>query len=83
MVSPTVIEWKGYRFFFFSRYDGFISVDIFPYREDQYEATRQSVLNMQKYDQMIDMIGFAKLGDVIANGDPCEMVRVVKESVLR
>lgn len=64
-------------------YDGFISVDIFPYREDQYEATRQSVLNMQKYDQMIDMIGFARLGDVIKNGDPCEMVRVVRESVLR
>jgi xylose isomerase len=64
-------------------YDGFISVDIFPYREDQYEATRQSVLNMQKYDQMIDLIGFAKLGDIIANGDPCEMVRVVRESVFR
>jgi xylose isomerase len=64
-------------------YDGFISVDIFPYREDAYEATRQSVLNMQKYDQMIDLIGFDKLGDVIKNGDPCEMVRVVRESVFR
>jgi hypothetical protein len=38
---------------------------------------------MQKYDQMIDLIGFDKLGDVIKNGDPCEMVQVVRESVLR
>ena len=64
-------------------YDGFISVDIFPYREDQYEATRQSVLNMKKYDEIIDRIGFDKLGDVIKNGDPCEMVRVIREAVFR
>ncbi len=64
-------------------YDGFMSVDIFPYREDQYEATRQSVLNMKKYDDMIDMIGFEKLGDVIQNGDPCEMTKVIRESIYK
>ena len=64
-------------------YDGFISVDIFPYREDQYEATRESVLNMKKYDEMIDLIGFEKLGDVIQNGDPCEMTKVIRESVFK
>ncbi len=64
-------------------YDGFIAVDIFPYREDQYEATRQSVLNMKKYEEMIDEIGFEKLSDVIENGDACEMVRVVREGVFK
>ncbi len=64
-------------------YEGFISVDIFPYREDQYEATRQSVLNMKKYDEIIDRIGFDKLGDVISNGDPCDMVRVIREAVFK
>lgn len=64
-------------------YDGFMSVDIFPYREDQYEATRQSVLNMKKYDDMIDMIGYDKLGDVIQNGDPCEMTKVIRESIYK
>lgn len=64
-------------------YDGFIAVDIFPYREDQYDATRQSVLNMKKYNEMIDLIGFDKLGDVIENGDPCEMTRVIREAIYR
>jgi sugar phosphate isomerase/epimerase len=64
-------------------YDGFIAVDIFPYREDQYDATRQSVLNMKKYNEMIDLIGFDKIGDVIENGDPCEMTRVVREAIYR
>ena len=64
-------------------YNGFVSVDIFPYREDQYQATRESVLNMQKYDDMIDLIGFEKLGDLIENGDPCEMTKVIRESVFK
>lgn len=64
-------------------YEGFISVDIFPYREDQYEATRQSVLNMKKYDEIIDRIGFNKLGDVIENGDPCEITNVIRENVFK
>ena len=64
-------------------YEGFISVDIFPYREDQYAATRESVLNMKKYDEIIDIIGFDKLRDVIENGDPCEMTRLIRESIYK
>ena len=62
-------------------YDGFIAVDIFPYRENSYLATRESVLNMKAYDGMVDKIGFDRLKDVIENGDPCEMTKVVREAV--
>ncbi len=64
-------------------YEGFISVDIFPYREDQYEATRQSVLNMKKYDEIIDMVGFERMGDAIQNADPCEMTKLLREAIFR
>jgi sugar phosphate isomerase/epimerase len=64
-------------------YDGFVSVDIFPYREDQYEATRQSVLNMQKYDSAIDRIGFERISELIEGGDPCTMVKVVREELFK
>jgi xylose isomerase len=64
-------------------YDGFVSVDIFPYREDQYEATRQSVLNMQKYDSAIDRIGFERMSELIEGGDPCAMVKVVRETLFK
>jgi len=65
------------------QYDGFISVDIFPYREDQYEATRQSVLNMKKFDEAVDRIGFEQLGKLIGEGDPCKTVAAVREAVFR
>ena len=64
-------------------YDGFISVDIFPYREDQYEATRQSVLNMKKYDEAVDLIGFDKLKDAVENGDPCDMTGLIREAIFK
>jgi len=41
------------------------------------------VLNMKKYDEIIDNIGFEKLGDVIENGDPCEMTNVIREHVFK
>jgi sugar phosphate isomerase/epimerase len=64
-------------------YEGFVSVDIFPYREDQYEATRQSVLNMQKFDSAIDLIGFNRLGELIEEGDPCKMTQVLREALYK
>ena len=64
-------------------YDGFISVDIFPYREDQYESTRESVLNMQKYNEAIDTIGFEKVGEMIEEGDPNKMVKTIREAIFK
>lgn len=65
------------------RYDGFVSVDIFPFREDQYEATRQSVLNMKKFDAAVDMIGFERFGQMIEEGDPCKTISVIREAIYK
>lgn len=64
-----------------ANYDGFVSVDIFPYREDAYEATKQSVLNMKRFDAAVDKIGFKELEALIEEGDPCKTVEVVREAV--
>ena len=65
------------------KYDGFMSVDIFPYREDQYDATLQSVLNMQKFDKAVDLIGFDRMGELIEEGNPCKTVAAVREAVFK
>jgi len=65
------------------KYDGFISVDIFPFREDQYDATLQSVLNMKKFDEAVDRIGFERMGELIEEGNPCKTVAAVREAVFR
>ena len=62
-------------------YDGYIAVDIFPYREDSYEATKQSVLNMKAYEAAIDRIGLDRMREMIERGDPCEMTKIIREEV--
>lgn len=65
------------------QYDGFIAVDIFPYREDSYMATKQSVLNMKKYEEIVQRIGFERLTEVIEEGNPNRMVEVIREGALK
>lgn len=62
-------------------YEGYMSVDIFPYREDSYEATRQSILNLQKFDDVIDTIGFDKMEQLVKEGNPCQMTKVLREAL--
>jgi xylose isomerase len=65
------------------KYDGFMAIDIFPYREDQYESTRESVLFMKKFDEAVDLIGFKKLEELIAEGDPNKTVKAVREAIFK
>lgn len=65
------------------KYDGFMSIDIFPYREDQYESTRESVLTMQKFDEAVDLIGFDRLAELIEEGNPNKTVKAVREAIFK
>jgi xylose isomerase len=38
---------------------------------------------MQKYDSAIDRIGFERISELIDRGDPCAMVKVVREAVFK
>jgi xylose isomerase len=64
-------------------YDGFMAIDIFPYREDSYKSTQESVLFMKKFDDAVDLIGFDKLGALIEEGDPNKTVRAVREAIFK
>ncbi len=62
-------------------YTGWISVDIFPYRENQYEAVRESILYMQCFDQVVDKIGKDSLSALITRDNPTEMLKTIREAV--
>jgi xylose isomerase len=64
-------------------YDGFMAIDIFPYREDSYESTRESVLFMRKFEEAVDRIGFDRLGGLIEEGDPNKTTRAVREAIFK
>ena len=38
---------------------------------------------MQKYDKVIDTIGFEEMGRMIEEGDPNKMVKTVREAIFK
>lgn len=62
-------------------YDKWISVDIFPYRENQFEAVRESILFMETYAKLVNRIGMKKLDDLIEGQSATEMMKLIRESV--
>jgi xylose isomerase len=62
-------------------YGGWISVDIFPYRENQFEAVRESILYMERFGALVEKIGVARLDALVERGSVTEMLKVVREQV--
>ena len=64
-------------------YNGFMAIDIFPYREDSIISTAESVKNLQRMDAAVDLIGFDKLAELIEEGDPNKTTAVVREAIFK
>jgi sugar phosphate isomerase/epimerase len=64
-------------------YDGWIAVDIFPYREDPFEATAESISYMESYSRVIDMLGIDKIDSLIKNNNVTETMKAFRETIFR
>ncbi|MFH1880073.1 MAG: TIM barrel protein [Bacillota bacterium] len=61
-------------------YTGYISVDIFPYREDAIDAVEESIRCMQDYIRIIDKLGVKKIDALIAEGNVSKTLAAVREA---
>jgi len=64
-------------------YDGFLAADIFPYRESTLKCTAETILNLRKFEALVDMIGLEKLEAVISKGDPTEVTKFLRENIYK
>ena len=62
-------------------YDGWISVDIFPFRENQFEATRESILYLECFHAVVEKIGSDKLETLIKEGSVTETLKTIRETI--
>lgn len=69
-------------FYLLKKYDyqGYISVDIFPYREDAVDAVAESILCMKDYDRIIDRWGLENIDRLIAKGNVPETLKAMREA---
>ena len=86
MIAGTIHHTEYLEMFYFLKkygYDGYIAVDIFPYRENTLGCTKETVLNLKKFEALVDMIGMEKLGAIIEEGDPVKTSEFMRETIYR
>lgn len=64
-------------------YSNWISVDIFPFREDSLNAARECILHIQKYNSLIELIGNNRLSQLIQAGDITETLKIIRETIFK
>lgn len=64
-------------------YNGFIAVDIFPFRENTLRACEESLLNMKKFNELVDVIDYKNLEDALKHDDITSTIRLVREKIYR
>lgn len=61
------------------KYDGWVSVDIFPFREHAFRAAEESIRYLMGFDTLVDKIGYDKLTACISGDDATEGLRLIRE----
>lgn len=65
------------------QYDGYLAVDIFPYRDNTLGCTAETVLNLKKFESLVDVIGMDKLAACIEESDATKMTKLIRETIYK
>jgi sugar phosphate isomerase/epimerase len=61
------------------RYDGWLALDIYPYRENVQKACERSIENLELMNRLIDKIGVEWLDKCIQSEDATEIVEILRK----
>jgi len=62
-------------------YQGWLTLDIFPYREDGVRAARQCKEWIEALFRAVDRVGMDAFAEVIKNADACEATNLVRQAI--
>lgn len=64
-------------------YDGWYSMDLYPYREDAREAIQESIEWIKTFENWIDNYGTAKIDELIKEGLAVNIVREMRKMMIK
>ncbi|MBU0477192.1 sugar phosphate isomerase/epimerase [bacterium] len=64
-------------------YNGWYSLDIFPYREDGISAIKESIENLKLLMNMVDELDESKISKIQAKNNSTDMIRYLREKMLK
>ncbi len=62
-------------------YAGWCSIDIFPFREDAFRATEESVAYLAAYNRWVEKVGMDKIRSLIRSGDVAEVLKTIRTTL--
>ena len=62
-------------------YDGYLSLDQYPYREEPERAIAESIKWLQLFRAMLDRIGSDRVTEVLRRGDAVEAQALLREAI--
>ncbi|GBG10186.1 sugar phosphate isomerase/epimerase [Paenibacillus agaridevorans] len=86
MIVGSVHTIETLEFFYWLRrlgYQGWLSIDQYPYREDGLAAVREGVLAMEAFNRLLDSIPSGELEGIIARGEATESTVYLRNLLLR
>jgi xylose isomerase len=63
-------------------YDGYLSLDQYPYREQPEEAITESVLWLQAMRTLVERMGHDRIGEVIRTGNAALAQRLIRQAMM-
>ena len=63
------------------RYSGWISLDLFPYREDPDLAVVESIAYLKRLDEILDEIGMDTVTELIHKSDGAQTLRAINRHI--
>lgn len=64
-------------------YEGWYSLDIFPYRESAEDAARESIEYLELFDKLAQRLDKKKIYDLLTKGDAPEIHKLIRESIFK
>lgn len=84
MIVGSVHLWELMEFLFWLRevnYQGWHTLDIFPYREDPVMAATQSIKQIKLAYKLIDKVGRGRILSALEEGNATETIALLRESI--
>jgi L-rhamnose isomerase len=85
LIAGSVNIWSNIEFFWYlkqSSYDGYVTLDMFPYREDQSEACSLALRMIETFEQIADGLDTATIRDFQKKSDAAGVMEYLRRKVL-